>query len=282
DGAVAIADLDRDGDQDVLYGAMPVGSEWGVGVFANQGGGQLAPAAAWPTGLSFGPVYDLAVADVTGDGWPDILGTGQASEYGYVLLASDGTGGFAAPRAFRSGEMARAIVAADLDADGDLDVLVVNSGSLTITVHENAGGFALPDQVVVPTLSDHSDVGDVDGDGDLDLVTASSVSITLLRNQGGGSFTAVPALSPGRTISSVRLRDVTSDGILDLLFLRRVLAQPYQVVVAAGDGTGGFGPPQAFPIGGTANALDTLDADGDGDLDVVVAGGSGSSAGLTT
>lgn len=67
-GAVAVADLDRDGVADIVIGndQLP-----GVVLFGRGGGRALRFArAAWNDGL--GSVYAIAVADLDGDGWPDI------------------------------------------------------------------------------------------------------------------------------------------------------------------------------------------------------------------
>lgn len=274
DGGVKVADLDRDGDQDVVYGAMSSGLISSVGVFHNQGTGQLGAAVGLPTSMSFGTVYDFAIDDVNLDGWPDILGTAQSSEYGYVLIPSDGQGGFGATQVYRTGEMARAIATADMDGDGDLDVVVVNSASLTITVHRNdAGRFTMPPHVAVPAFSSQSDVGDVDADGDLDLVTTSGI-IMVLTNDGTGAFTANQVVNLGGSVTSPRLRELTGDGRADLLFLHGGL----QMAIA--DGFGGFGTPLAIPVGGVNREIDTIDGDGDGDRDVVVAGSSGGRGGV--
>ncbi|MEZ5964025.1 MAG: VCBS repeat-containing protein [Planctomycetota bacterium] len=273
DGDVELADLDRDGDLDVLYGAMSNGLTSSIAVFYNRGG-QLGAPVSVPTSVAFGTVYDFAVADVTGDGWPDILGTAQSSAYGYVLIPSDGLGGFGAAQVFRSGEMARAIATDDLDGDGDRDIVVVNSGSLTISVHENQGGsFALPPQVVVPAFSSQSDVGDIDGDGDIDLVTASG-TITSLTNQGGGTFTAASVAQLGGSVTSIRLRELSGDAIPDLVFLHSTLN------VAIADGFGGFGGRQPLTLGGLGREVDAVDADADGDLDLVVAGAVNGTGGV--
>ncbi len=274
DGGVKLADLDRDGDADVLFGAMANGLVSSVALFRNQGGGQLGAPESLMTAMAFGTVYDFAVADVTGDGWPDILGTAQSSAYGWVLLPGDGRGGFWSAQVFRSGEMARAIAAADFDGDGDLDVAVVNSGSLTLTVHENENGsFAMPTRVTVPAFSAQSDVGDIEGDGDLDLVTTSGI-IMVLTNDGLGGFTANQVVNLGGSLTSPRLRELDGDGRADLLFLRGSLQ------VAFADGFGGFGTPQAIALGGTARSIDTIDGDGDGDRDIVVAGALGGRGGF--
>lgn len=274
DGGVVIADLDGDGDQDVLYGAMSSGSLSGIAMYRNQGQGQLAAPVAISTANSFGTVYDFAVGDVTGDGIVDILGTAQSSAYGYVLLRGTGNGSFGAPQVFRSGEMARAIATADLDGDGDRDVVVVNSGSLTLTVHQNvSGAFSLPPQVMVPAFSSQSDAGDFDGDGDLDLVTASGI-VTMLSNDGTGTFTAGLVVSLGGSVTSPRLRELDGDGRADLLFLHNTLN------IALADPFGGFGTRQQISLGGTMRQIDALDGDGDGDRDVVVAGASGGRGGV--
>ena len=261
---VAAADLDLDGDLDVLLGGNQSGGT-SVQVLRNLGGTLAAPSALF-THISFGAVYDFAVADVTMDGWPDVLGVAQSSKYGWVLVPSTGGGGFGPARVFRTGEDARAIGTGDMDGDGDLDVLVANSGSLTITVHENqAGSFSMPPQVAVGPFCSESDAADVDHDGDLDLVTTDS-SVYLLRNRGDGTFERESFAPLIGAIGRPRLRDVSGDGNADLL---TISSTAFHVMLGNGDGT--FGDPTNTFFG--ANQLgdfDTLDWDLDGDLDVAL------------
>lgn len=262
---VAVADVDRDGDADVLYGTDRNGSTGYILAFAlfrNDGSGTLGPVESVPVGQSFGVINDFAVDDVTGDGWPDVLGTVRNGYQGFVLVPGDGAGGFAAPMSYRAGEYSRGVTTADVDNDGDPDAIVTNSASNTITVHANDGsGFSFPPHVELGAYIEETVAGDLDLDGDIDLLTADFDGFVVLDNQGDGSFVKSEQPSSGQKIH-MKLRDLDGDGDLDVIF--------GGVGRALNDGTGTFGPVTSFPVFSVTDDVDTLDLDNDGDLDAVV------------
>lgn len=270
---VAIADIDLDGDNDVLHGHDGNnGFQGNFALFRNDGAGNLASPESIGITNAFGGAHDFAIADMTGDGWPDVAVVAHSSKYGWALVPGDGAGGFGPATAFRSGEMAIGIAAADADGDGDLDALAVNAGSLTMTVHRNDdGAFSMPAFHSTEVLGGREcDVADIDLDGDLDIVTAE-YGVTTLVNDGLGQFTRRQMLlNIGRTWRT-RLADVDQDGFVDLLLLDEPSNPPYEFHVMRNDGTGRFEFPISY-LTNTCGAGDfvAVDFDNDGDLDVVV------------
>ena len=139
-GGVGIADVDADGDLDLLFvdgdawPDAPAGARRGVGIaiYVNRGAGASPRfARAGNTGLGESwPGMGLAVADLDGDGRPEILATGVG---GVRLFASDPSAPADAPR-WRDVTTAAGLGAvdgwttsagfADFDRDGDLDLVL--------------------------------------------------------------------------------------------------------------------------------------------------------------
>lgn len=258
---LAIADVDLDGDQDVVYASS---GQSGYALFRNGGAGNFAPALHIGGNVHSGSANDLAVADVTLDGWPDVLGVGYSDKYGFALVPGDGAGGFGSGTTLRAGEMSRSIEVGDVDLDGDPDVLVVNHGSLNVTVHRNTvGQFELPDVVGIGMSAVTSTVGDLDRDGDLDAVAADTQIYRLL-NDGSGNLTSFPGgTSPGGIFAYPELADFDGDQFVDLIALRSGL------VFCRNDGGGGLLPPTAIAGGSGLKQAKPVDFDGDGLMDIV-------------
>ena len=105
---------------------------------------------------------------------------------------------------------------ADVDGDGDTDVLVA-SGSGTQLVR-NAGGSFLAPTVAVAGAWPAFELLDADGDGDLDLVQGDSTSIRLFANDGTGVFTFATTVHTGTALNMTGFGavDLDRDGDLDL------------------------------------------------------------------
>lgn len=176
-------------------------------------------------------------------------------------------------------DLTAGIVFADVDGDGDADIVFANGRhwAQTNEVYLNNGsglfsvGYPLgPEKATtyaVPT-------GDLDGDGDLDVVVVNDRAPNwVYLNDGTGRFTLAwqvgPQVEPAR---SARLDDLNGDGTLDLLVTNRGAANGFYL----NDGTGHFAPKQTFgdPDGSTIDVA-VGDVDGDGDADLVLANRDG-------
>jgi hypothetical protein len=194
------------------------------------------------------------------------------------------------------------VVLADVDGDGDLDLLTANQGSGTVSLRLNngAGSFAAPAIGAETPINAAVGValGDLDADGDLDLVAVSGImsstvagTATILLNNGSGQFSA-PAgggvLTLGHGSFIPLLGDIDNDGDLDLVVPNDGVSQGASgsVSVRLNDGQGRFSPlanrdVQSF-YGADEAALGDIDGDGDLDLLVVNYRGRVSTLGHTT
>lgn len=172
------------------------------------------------------------------------------------------------------------VFAADLDTDGDLDLLSALSGNDQVVWYENTdgrGNFGEQRIIAENTLNVRSAVaGDVDGDGDLDVLFADSSGIAWSENmdgRGGFGFSQIIAVMRDGG-QSVMGHDVDGDGDLDVVSMSRFddLIAWYENV----DGRGTFGvQPGIIPKGvldpeiyGGASII-AADFDGDDDADVL-------------
>jgi hypothetical protein len=179
-----VADLDGDGRKDIV---VPNLAERGVTILTGDGRGGFRGAERPP--IPAGPApFSVAVADVDGDGKPDILVenySGQitdASGDALTFLLGDGRGGFRLGPKIAAGRAPGNVEAGDINGDGIADAIMVNAGTRDLTVSFGGpGGLSQARTVTIPGAG-HSWrllVADLDGNGRCDAVTASAEDHTV-------------------------------------------------------------------------------------------------------
>jgi hypothetical protein len=220
---VYAADLDADGDLDVLSASS---EDDKIAWYANDGTGHFGPQQVITT-EAYGAQY-VHAADLDGDGDLDVLSASSHSmrtPSKIAWYANDGTGQFG-PQQVITTEAAdpQSVYAADLDGDGDLDVLSASSEDDTIAWYANDGmGDFGPQQVITTeAAADPQSVyaADLDGDGDLDVLSASSEDDTIAwyANNGMGDFGPQQVITTAaNSAGCVYAADLDGDGDLDVL-----------------------------------------------------------------
>ena len=198
-GAPIPADLDNDGDLDVVSG--------GQLCFLNDGALGFTPLQRHPVPRS-DPGHTVAVGDIDGDGFPDAV-------VGNLILRNRGDGSFFAIGSLPPTAAGRDLV--DLDLDGDLDLVWTrgenNSGPVICGIMANQGGVLVPGPAMANSLLEGEVfVGDFDADGRPDLISRAR---QILRNLGGLTFAPVLTLNPSYDV--VAADDLDQDGDADLV-----------------------------------------------------------------
>ncbi|MFW6050825.1 MAG: FG-GAP-like repeat-containing protein [Myxococcota bacterium] len=211
--AMAAGDLNGDGRADVV---LVNGELQQLEVRLSDAMG--VPGAATPIDhgdLSFAPP---AIADVTGDGLPDlVVGTGM----GVDVLLGDGAGGFGAAEPVPLSQMPLQVDVADVDGDGRLDIVTASEGTVEAALGDGAGGFAsagVSDTAGVFAVA----AGDLDGDGAADLVGVGTDGLATFVADGDGAFTDTGFRSEaGRLPERPAIGDFDGDGVPDLACVNR-------------------------------------------------------------
>ena len=271
---LALGDLDRDGDWDVVV----ANRDSPATVWLNDGAGQFSPHPVTPE-LDTGDGQAVVLGDLDRDGDVDAIFAMSGAE---TVWLNDGLGNFSPhPTGPEFGSATSLDLAlGDVNGDGKLDVLVANADNEPETVWLNDGTGAFIPHSTVPAFGEGVStgiaLGDVDGDFDLDAVVANDNGQpeTVWLNDGTGGFVlhpSVPAFGAGDS-QAVSLADLDSDGDADAVIAN---ANGEAETVWLNDGTGSFTPHPTLPVFGAGNsvALAVGDVDGDLDLDVVVANG---------
>jgi hypothetical protein len=260
-GDVVTADVDNDGDLDILDAAG--------GYFRNNGSSfastPIASLAAISSRL-------LKVGDLDADGDLDLIVVGTYTGE-VVALLNDGSGNFGGVvRVIASGSgYSDDIAVADVDNDGDLDVLATSraAGAVVLSRNDGRGTFSPRETVATITNPVALQLGDLDGDGDLDLAYViqydpAGNTLFVRRNDGQGNFGAAAQLAFDSGVFSLHLADINGDGRLDL-----VADASGEVCFALNNGTGGFLPVARYLFDMAApRGLSLADYNGDGALDI--------------
>lgn len=302
---LALADVNGDGKLDIIAAAefcLALNEENScVSVLLGNGDGTFQPAVTYNSGGFLAAT--AAVADVNGDGKPDIVVANNCSAYtfsnygcntgaqgviGVLLGNGDGTfqpavtyspGGYAT-----SGFVTSAIAIADVNGDGKPDLIVTNQdgpsdgdGSVGVLLGNGDGTF----QPVVTYDSggqgtDAIAVADVNGDGKPDaLVASSNGGAGVLLGNGDGTFQpAVTYDSGGSYAYSIAVADLNGDGKPDLAVASYTgeFNGDGVVGVLLGNADGTFQPVVTFDSGGPNTvSIVAADVNGDGKPDIITA-----------
>ncbi|MCA8938356.1 MAG: VCBS repeat-containing protein, partial [Planctomycetes bacterium] len=214
----------------------------------------------------------ITYVDVNGDGIRDQVTVDTPADKVAVALGK-ASGGFRVAQRYDVGQFVGAgparVVAADVNGDGRLDLVSLNTGEHSITTLENLfeGGFG--NGLNYPAPSDGRDIVTLDAnrDGLTDVLVGGGggSNILVLINLGGGMYNAT--LQPmGRSVDRILGGDFNRDGRLDIVFTTLTGG----VSVVAGDGAGVFAVNGRVDLlGGSVNRIAVADRNGDGWLDVL-------------
>lgn len=140
---------------------------------------------------------------------------------------------YGAPTTFAVGAGPHAVVTADVNGDGILDLITANTDGVSVLLSKKNGLFASAQNYAVPGGAAVA-VGDVNGDGKPDIITGWG---GVLLNNGNGTFRSGPT-SNGILGYFLALTDVNGDGKLDVVAANH-FAQTINVRLGNGDGTFG-------------------------------------------
>ena len=229
------------------------------------------------TGLAFeaftapggGQPFDLAAADLDGDGVVDLLSS-NPKENALAVHRGLGGGRLDASRSIRTGKFPRGVALADFDRDGHLDVAAAANMAGTVAIHrgDGRGGFAGATQIPVGSHPFMLAAGDLNGDAAPDVAVAleGAGQVAVLLNDGRGGFAQPSLVEVGKSPAAVAIGDVNRDGAADLA---TICWGSTEAVISLGDGRGGFAAPRRIAADGRGQyGIALADLDGDADLDL--------------
>ena len=279
------ADMDGDGDTDIVTGARP--SFEGVHVGLKRSGGLHYDVSNYGNGLDDNDaVWGFDLSDVDADGDVDVVTLERSAALVWSLqrYSNDGAGvlsrstileltsanlGYGAP--FIGDDPIQPLVLGDFNGDGSADIAVATGYRLEVFHNDGSGSFTRGTPVD-PSSSSTNDyvrdlqMGDLDGDGALDLMGAAwNLGAYVFKGDGAGGFTMNHQFATAAALwSNGDLGDVDADGDLDVVLTKRKGSGQAQLFY--NDGTGAYVTTTGVSTGGYERGM-FLDVDGDGDDD---------------
>jgi hypothetical protein len=220
--AVAVADLNGDGIPDIVATTFESSTDGNVSILFGNGDGSFQAPVVYPLGVNSGSV---AVADVNGDGFPDIVTANSSNDGGTIsVLLGNGDGTFQRPAFFDvSPDPASTYVAVgDFRGNGILDVAVADgplsngSGYMYVLLGNGDGTFQAPVSYPIASRPFSASVADLTGDGRLDLITTDGWTVWVLLGNGNGSFGPPIPYPGGYSTYGVAVGDLAGKGRADL------------------------------------------------------------------
>ena len=290
-----LVDIDGDGDKDIVWangqGYSAIGTLLKPRVYINNGAGVFADETDVRMPGVTGCFRGVEAGDVEGDGDWDII---LAQDYNRqpLLMINLGTGVFRDETAARLPVITMGSSRAqfgDVDNDGDLDILICNSGANRFAttgrprlfLNNGAGVFADAPLAQFPStaLAEQMDClfADLDNDLDLDFVIATRATganaTQIWMNNGAGTFAKLAGLVADQTAYSYDCGDIDGDGDLDLVGVNAGASSTELLLRNNGAGTSWTNVSTQISPNPAADDNDSrfIDFDNDGDLDLVIA-----------
>ncbi|HHP7242329.1 MAG TPA: FG-GAP-like repeat-containing protein, partial [Cyclobacteriaceae bacterium] len=253
--AAAIADMDGDGDLDIIQAETGLGTKF----LRNDGTGNYFQEFFISGSYNISYPSEVELGDIDGDG--DIDAVFATSGGSNDIWFNDGAGNLTHSTNFNGFNK---IGLGDLDGDGDLDIFGNSFSNIYIYFNYGDGTFpGSPDQTI--PSSGIADLGDLDGDGDLDAFEITNSGLVRTQRNTGGIFTTIYGFSIYGQFYDVQLGDLDSDGDLDALAVG-----DGKISIIENTGALNFTSGQEIVIDSVAQSVALGDMDGDGDLDAII------------
>ncbi|UWZ44565.1 FG-GAP-like repeat-containing protein [Dactylosporangium matsuzakiense] len=271
--SVTVGDVTGDGRSDVVLATIYANNEandYKLMVYAQKADGTLAAPVKYATQLTFDGNAEVAVLDTNGDNRKDVA---LATAAGVQIFRQTTAGTLADAGLVADTVGVRQMTAADMDGDGDTDLVITDSDSLAVVTQGSAGTFT------TSTVSgdwglQELEIGDVDGDGRPDIVGGGADAVNVYHRTDTGWNMTKHANSNNTLIGGIEVADVTGDGKADVIATAASNSPYAKINVFKQNAAGGLDAPTSYAVNDVPWPVEAADITGDGRIDVVYLGWS--------
>jgi len=227
----------------------------------------------------------VVVADFNKDGKLDFANVDYSGgNAGFVsVFLGNGDGTFKPKVDYAVGNGPDGLAVADVDGDGNLDLVVANDtgSSVSVLLGNGDGTFKPHKDYPAGSFPHWIAVGDFNGDGKPDLVETNEGDNTIgvFLNNGDGTFKAMKTFPVSQYPYSVSVGDFNDDGNIDLAVTGY---QDSVVSILLGNGDGTFKSHVDYQTGTSPAIVATADINQDGKLDLVTVNYSNGTTGTAS
>ncbi|MGB7207437.1 MAG: VCBS repeat-containing protein [Pyrinomonadaceae bacterium] len=274
---IATGDLNNDGLNDIVVATQAGGIE----LFLQTAGREYSrggnDTAKLQSGGSVLDIRAVLVADLNTDGRNDVLTVGRGVLSGNpncLLLINQGNTNFT-PSLFQAGTSELYdLAAADVNADGNLDLVTVGYGGTWVSIGNGNGTFAAPMVLDQGVASKVVVISDLNGDQnpDLSVLNYHTNKVAIYLNNGTGGFAFSSHITAPYGVSGLAVANMNSDLHPDIL-----VSHGSGVSVSLNSGNAVFNAAVNYPITQReAFGMTSGDFNLDGHADAAVMAGSNS------
>jgi hypothetical protein len=228
--------------------------------------------------FNIGSPSAIALGDLRNNGRLDIVlqtnGYPKANSYSVMVMFSARNGTFHGAGRYEIGSPGTCMALADLNGDGNLDIVVGTTDGYSVLLGNGDGTFQKASNYSLGTLQNSVAIADFNNDGKPDLVFSIAGNAGVLLGNGDGTFGPVETVYFG-SAGTILAADMTLDGNQDLVADIASIYRPVNsgaIEIAGGNGNGTFNEPTGYNSGGFNGGSITIgDLNHDGYPDVVAA-----------
>jgi hypothetical protein len=280
---LAIGDFNSDGRPDLAVAnnknqGSNINTIGTVSVLLGNANGTFQSAVNYTAG--YGPVA-IVTGDFNRDNKLDLVTMNLAQGMGgnATILLGFGNGTFGSANAVAACCSPEEVTAGDVNADGNLDLVIANYFAVQVLLGNGSGGFAAPIARSLVGVPFSVALADLNNDDKLDVVSGYNDNsdpqrVAALLGNGDGSLQTATTYTTNGALNRVLVADLDHDGKQDVITAN---VTTNDISVLRGTGMGTLLTPTSYAMGTTLTGGAIGDFNGDSIADVAVAAGDASS-----